>query len=889
MFERCGRSAACVITAFLSSGGAAHPAATLGARTGTAPPPPVQIHSMGGVGSARQRAHLAYESMALTFVPNAGQTDARVRFQAQVGGASFYFTPKEAVFALTGKDKGHVLRLGFVGANAKVEIEGARKGAAKVNYFRGGDPARWRAGVSTYEEVVYRELWPGIDLAFRGEAGTLKYEFRLAPGADPAAIRLSYQGAERLSVGEAGDLRIETPLGVIADSAPVSYQLVGGERVPIDSPYAVAGTKYAFGLGRYDRRRPLVIDPGLAYSTYLGATGNEGGFGIAVDGAGNAYVTGFTSSGEFPTTAGAFDASLGGEQDAFVTKLGPAGTALLYSTFLGGSGSDTGRGIAVDALGNAYVTGNTTSSDFPTTVGAFDTSLGGARDGFVTKLGPSGTALLYSTYLGGSGGIFGSTLESGEGIAVDGAGNAYVTGFTQSFNFPTTPGAFDTSGNVSEFFVIADAFVTKLGPTGSAPLLYSTFLGGSGGFDEGYAIAVDGAGNAYVTGYTQSADFPTTPGAFDTTLDGVQDAFVTGLVPTGGAPLLYSTYLGGAGGDGGFGIAVAGTGNAYVTGSTTSTDFPTTADAFDMSLDGGGDAFVTKLDPSGAMPYSTYLGGSSGDGGAGIAIDGAGNAYVTGSTNSGDFPTTPGAFDQTLGGGSSDAFVTKLSTAVAPVPATLSVSPAEDTNPVGTSHTVTATVTDSDGNPVENITARFTVAGSVSASGSCTTDASGQCGFTYQGPDFPDADTITAYADTNANGVQDAGEPGASATKVWALPASTPGEVHGAGLLGGNAGEHITFGFHARNTLSGPRGSCHFDRHLSGPDDTVRCLNVTALIVIGNMATIYGDAVHNGQSTTYRITARENDKPTPDEVAITTASGFSVGGPLEHGEVKVKD
>jgi hypothetical protein len=291
------------------------------------------------------------------------------------------------------------------------------------------------------------------------------------------------------------------------------------------------------------------------------------------------------------------------------------------------------------------------------------------------------------------------------------------------------------------------------------------------------------------------------------------------------------------------------------------------------------------------LTYSTYLGGSGGDGGAAIAVDGAGNAYLTGSTSSWDFPTTPGAFDQTLdlGVGSSDAFVTKLSTAVAPVPATLSVSPAEDTNPVGTSHTVTATVSDSDGNPVENVTTRFTVAGSVSASGSCTTDASGQCDFTYQGPDFPDADTITAYADTNANGVQDAGEPGASATKVWALPASTPGDVHGAGLLRGAAGERITFGFHARNMLSGPRGSCHFDRHSNGPDDSVTCVNVTALIVIGNMATIYGDAVHNGQSTTYRITARENDKPTPDEVAITTASGFSAGGPLEHGEVKVKD
>ena len=238
--------------------------------------------------------------------------------------------------------------------------------------------------------------------------------------------------------------------------------------------------------------------------------------------------------------------------------------------------------------------------------------------------------------------------------------------------------------------------------------------------------------------------------------------------------------------------------------------------------------------------------------------------------------------------GNYDVYVKRI-VVVTPVSATLTLSPAAATNPVGTSHTVTATVTDADGNPVEDVTVRFTVAGSVSASGSCTTDANGQCDFTYQGPAFPGADAITAYADTNGNNVQDAGEPGASATKVWMLPASTPGQVHGAGQLRGASGEKITFGFQAKGTLSGPTGGCHFDRHLEGPNDKVECLNVAALIIIGNMATIYGDALHNGQSTTYVITARENDKPTPDEITITTASGFSAGGPLQHGKVDVKN
>ena len=361
-----------------------------------------------------------------------------------------------------------------------------------------------------------------------------------------------------------------------------------------------------------------------------------------------------------------------------MTKLNPSGTALVYSTYLGGTNGVAGDAIAVDAAGSAYVTGTAHSTNFPTTPGDFQTTYGGNGDAFVTKLNPKGTALVYSTYLGGT------SYDYGYGIAVDGAGNAYVTGYTASSDFPTTPGAFQTTyagGN-------GDAFVTKLNPKGTA-LVYSTYLGGSDS-DGGYGIAVDSAGNAYVTGYTASTDFPTTPGAFQTTFGGNGDAFVTKLNPTGTA-LVYSTYLGGTRGDLGLGIAVDSAGNAYVTGYTASSDFPTTPGAFQTTYGGNQDAFVTKLNPKGtALVYSTYLGGTSGDFGLGIAVDSAGNAYVTGGTEFTDFPTTAGAY-QTTYGGTYDAFVAKFAFEVQSTTTTVvsSVNPSS----FGQAVTLTATVT----------------------------------------------------------------------------------------------------------------------------------------------------------------------------------------------------
>ena len=445
--------------------------------------------------------------------------------------------------------------------------------------------------------------------------------------------------------------------GELIEPAPVIYQEQGGRRRKVGGGYVMRGAgRVGFNVAAYNPRLPLIIDPTLIYSTYLGGAGSALGASVAVDSSGNAYVSGYTNSADFPTTTGAFQsANGGGEANVFVTKLNSSGSALVYSTYLGGSSDDEPNCIAVDSSGDAYVTGETTSADFPTTTGAFQTALTGPQNAFVTKLNGGGSALVYSTLLGGS------VIDQGEGIAIDSSGDSYLTGFTDSADFLTTLGAFQNIAGGGR-----DSFVTKLNAAGSA-LVYSTYLGGSG-YDLANRIAVDSSGDAYVTGETTSADFPTTTGAFQTALTGNEGAFVTKLNAAGSA-LVYSTYLGGSDSNlplnievGGFGMAVDSSGDAYVTG-VTSAAFPTTTGAFQAALTGSQNAFVTKLNPAGsALVYSTYLGGSDADSSLAIAVDLAGNAYVGGFTTSSDFPTTTGAF-QTVSGGGYDSFVTKLNAA----------------------------------------------------------------------------------------------------------------------------------------------------------------------------------------------------------------------------------
>ena len=604
-----------------------------------------------------QTALEAHAKVPLSFVANRGQTDGTVRYYAQAPGFGFYLTQDSAMLSLVKGEDGHALEMRFVGANPSARLVPGRPGNAKVNYLTG---AQHQTDLATYGQVTYRELWPGIDMVFRGQGGKLKYEFHVAAGADPSRIRIAYAGAEGLALGAAGNLLVGTSLGTLRDSRPVSYQRIGGERVPVTSGYALHGTSaYGFQLAPHDPRRALVIDPALEYSTYLGPpAGLTEGYAIAVDASGSAYVTGRTSQ-PFPTTPGAFDTTYNtGYGDVYVSKLNPTGSALVYSTYLGGTSREDALGIAVDGAGSAYITGATDSSDFPTTPGAPDPSNNGSYEAFVTKLNPAGSALAYSTFLGGTG------PDQGRAIAVDANANAYVTGSTNSSDFPTTAGAFDTGPQAN-----GAAFVTKLDAGGS--FAYSTLLDGAGndGLYWYYGIAVDGGGHAHVTGSTSSEDFPTTPGAFDTTLatgsNQEPDSFVTKLNPSGSA-LVYSTFLGGHSAERGAAIALDAAGNAYTTGSTESSDFPTTPGAFDTTKGyWTTDAYVTKLNPTGsALVFSTLLGGDpydGADGGKAIAVDASGSTVVAGETSSVNFPTTPGAFDTSHDANISLAFVTKLS------------------------------------------------------------------------------------------------------------------------------------------------------------------------------------------------------------------------------------
>jgi len=417
---------------------------------------------------------------------------------------------------------------------------------------------------------------------------------------------------------------LETKAGQICQQKPAVYQEVEGARRDIDVRYVLrANQELSFELGKYDSQKPLTIDPLVSYSTYLGGDGNDYINEVVVDSFGNAYMTGFTFSFDFPVTAGAFQTHAS-VADVFIMKLDATG-ALIYSTYLGGGNFESGEGIAVDSAGSVYVTGGTTSREFPTTPGAFRTAIRGSGDAFVTKLNASGSALVYSTYLGGS------EIEGGKGIAVDSAGSAYVTGYTHSRNFSTTPGAFDRKLNA-----LNDAFVTKVNAAGSG-LVYSTYLGGDG-LETGEAITVDSAGNAYTTGNTSSKDFPTANPLQQSYNGGAADVFLTKMNASGSA-LVYSTYLGGSSFDQNTGIALDAARNAYVVGATVSTDFPVTPEAFQTALGGYSDGFVAKVGRSGAkLIYCTYLGAKNADECLSVAVDSSGYAYVTGSTQSFDFP-----------------------------------------------------------------------------------------------------------------------------------------------------------------------------------------------------------------------------------------------------------
>lgn len=683
----------------------------------------------GGAAAFARPGQQAFGQLPLYFVENRGQVDARVAYYVQGRDTSVYFTAGGVTLAQTGQDHQRwTVKLDFVGAGP-VAPAGEVRTPATVSYFTGGRQD-WKTGLDTYASIAYRNLWPGIDLIYSGTVNRLKYEYVLQPGADVAQIRMRYRGASELRINEDGGLDVRTPAGGFADDAPYVYQEIDGRRVEIESAYVLHGAgEYGFRVGDYDRTRPLILDPavlvycgfigglgdesmsagepvrsaiavdaagnvyvtggtqstegdfptsvgpdltangnvdvfvakvnasgtGLVYAGFFGGSGYEWGYDIAVDGSGSAYITGMANSNDaetypdFPLLVGP-DLTFNGFGDAFIAKVNATGTALVYSGFIGGLGNDEGNGIAVDAAGNAYIVGNTSSHEvyagFPV-LGGPDLTFNGSTDTFVAKVNASGSALVYNGYVGGEG------TDTGRGIAIDGAGNAYVTGGSNS-----------TAGIANWF-----AFVTKVDSAGA--FVYHFHIQGAGS-DEANAIAVDADGNAYITGYTRSdqASFPVTGGP-DLTFNGPAydgDAFVAKINAAGNA-LVYAGYIGGGTYDEGHAIAVDADGNAYIAGRTHSTEatFPV-ADGPDLTFNNpaaptsGADGFVAKVNASGTgLVYAGYIGGSFDDQATGIAVDATGSAYIVGVTSSteADFPVTVGP-DLTFNG-YYDLFVAKIS------------------------------------------------------------------------------------------------------------------------------------------------------------------------------------------------------------------------------------
>jgi hypothetical protein len=707
-----------------------------------------------------------FNASAAVFVENQGQwADASVHYGFQGAGANIAFKDSGLAFDLYQQDaataslvdpnlpaqppadsplKTAQFSVGFGGANTVAPV-GQDQSATTFNYIR-GDSSTWHSNVAGYQTIAYGNLYNGIDLKTFGKYSSLKYEFDVAPGADYHQIQVHYNGIDGLSVAADGSLHVQTALGELVDEAPFIYQMVNGQQMQVAGRFElVDANTYTFRVtGDYDATKELVIDPDLAWSTYLGGGDTEFGYGVATDGSGDMLVTGATyssgwvSGGSNPTYGGNEDAFIakispsgqqlwstylgsigadiangvavdgsgnvlvagqtassagwisggfdttynGGSSDAFVAKLNASGQPL-WSTYLGGNGTDAAYGIAVDSSGNVLVTGQTASSGWVS--GGFNTTYGGSNDAFVVKLSASGQHL-WSTYLGGA------SNDQGCGIAVDGSGNVLVTGQTASSGWVS--GGFITVYNGGG----SDAFIAKLSASGQG--VWSTYLGGSG-IENGLGIAragiaVDGSGNVLVTGYTNSAGWVS--GGFDTTYGGgLYDAFVAKVSASGQA--LWSTYLGGTSDDRGYGIAVDGVGNVLVTGYTASSGW--VSGGFDTAYGGGDDAFVAKISASGQALWSSYLGGTNEEQGFGIALDNSGNVMVIGRTSSSGWVS--GGFDTTYSGGSYDAFVAKISGLAAPTP---SNSLASNLNPstYGQAVTFTATVTSASGTPTGTVT-----------------------------------------------------------------------------------------------------------------------------------------------------------------------------------------
>ena len=644
--------------------------------------------------NAMPQLRSAIAGLPLAFEANQGQTDPKVRFLARGSGYGLFLTADEAVLTLQQSQRAasgpSVVRMGLANANPRASVSGTDELPGKSNYFIGNDPTKWRRNVPQFARVRYAGVYPGIDLVYYGSQGRLEYDFEVSPNADPGQVVLQFEGADKLDLNADGDLVLTADGGDVRLHAPRIYQKVGAEQQPVAGHFALLGKNQAgFSIGNYDRTRELIIDPVLTYSTYVGGTGAEGCTAvavpnctaIAVDSASNIYIATPTTSPSFPSGT----TTLKGPSDVLIAKFSPnaSGSAqLLYSTYVGGTGTETPAGIAVGSGFSVVVAGSTTSTDFPTINGiAPPTPFSAATHAFLVKLDSSGVTL-YSTLLGGGG------TDTATGLALDTQGKAYLTGTTTSTNFPVTPNSYQTTLKGP-----SQVFVSKIDPAsaGVLSLMYSTYFGGSiptTGAAVGGGIAVDTNNSIYITGTTNFTDFPVL-NAFQPCLDAptataptspscstsvtATDAFVARFSLTNAATsqslysLNYSSYLGGTGTDAGYGIAVDSGSNAYVTGFTTSTDFviPTGPTPVQSTNGGGDDVFLAKVNnPSSvaaSLIYFSYLGGSGNDAGMAVVADTLQGARVTGWTDSANFPTTTGA-PYTSSGGGRDAFLARFDT-----------------------------------------------------------------------------------------------------------------------------------------------------------------------------------------------------------------------------------
>jgi Beta-propeller repeat len=733
-------------------------------------------------------------SLPLFFMPNAGVADSQFQYLAQTPRFRAAFAPDKVVFQLTDGQ----IQLRFPGAQPSVRISGTGDLAGRVNFLTGSSPAAWHTQVPTSSEIVYRGLYSGIDLVYLGAGNELKSEFRLEPFADPAQIRLRY--SQSLTIAANGDLLVQDREAELREKAPEVYQETSQGRVKIEAHYVLQDANTAaFALGEFDSSKPLIIDPVISYATYLGGTNSGAITSTAVDASGNLYVAGWTAASDFPTYSNVGVAA--GGLDAIVAKLNSTGTVLIYATYIGGIGADQAFGIAVDSLGEAVVTGSTASLNFPL-ASPIRSTLAGSKAAFVAKLSAGGNALIFSTYLAGT------TYDAGTAVALDSSGNAWVTGDTQSANFPmvgalqpnfggatdvfiakiTPTGALaastfwggsgaehagaiavDTAGNVyvvggtySTNFPLhfptqstnaggQDAFVLELNASATA-VRYATYLGGNGstGSEQANGIAIDPGGYIYITGVTNSANFPVTTGAVQTTYGGLQDAFVT-KINASGPTIIFSTYLGGSNFDWASGIAVDTAGNAYITGYTSSLNYPTTGPV-QPTLNNAYDAFVSMLNTTGGvLAFSTYYGGSGIDQANAIAIDGSGNMYIGGQTNSSNLPLqTP---YQSTNTGGAVGWVARIGVTApqAQTPAVVSVTPSAGS---GANVVFTATYSDTGGGSALNSVSLLVNTGATSNFGCMVTYTASTNLFSLANDSASSGSTTTVPGGTNIQNSQ---------------------------------------------------------------------------------------------------------------------------------------